>query len=122
MPWQFEIENLIELKDETTRLCEFLIAHGISSECIFDSKLIVSELVGNVLKHSQAKATLYVEIVNDFLELVVLSSKPFIPPADSRCSGVDAETGRGLYLVDSVCEERGMTADGGIKVRIRVKG
>lgn len=117
----FEVENLTQLKEETLRFCSFLDRHGVSSERIFDSRLVWSELVGNILKHSKGTARLCAEIVDGFLELVVLSDKVFIPPATSHCSGVLSENGRGLFLVDSVCAERAMTENGGIKVRISIK-
>lgn len=117
----FEIENHLAMREALDELCLYLAQNGISPERVFDSKLVATELVGNVLRHSDGIAKLCGEIAGEFIELIVLSSIPFIPPKVSRKAELYAESGRGLYLVDSVCEERLSTSDGGIKVRIRIE-
>ena len=117
----FEVHNHASMKDAIEKLCGFLAENEIPSERVFDSKLVASELVGTVLRHSGGIAKLCGEMTEEFIELVILSSIPYIPPKTSKQAPLYAENGRGLFLVDSVCEERFVTNDGGIKVRIRIR-
>lgn len=117
---RFEVKNLIQLQAEIARLCAFLTEQEVPAERIFDSRLVASELIGNALRHSKEGARLHAEIRDGCVEIIVFSKTVFTPPKTSVCSGVYSESGRGLFLVDSVCEERDMTEDGGIKVRIRI--
>lgn len=117
----FEIENYGTLKSAVEELCDFLATNKVSDEYIFDSKLVVYELLGNVLKHSGGSAKLLMELLQGCIELKVLAEKIFFPPEQGTCAGVFSEHGRGLFLVDSVSAERTFTADGGILVRIKTE-
>ena len=114
-----EVKNLMALQDAMERLCEFLLQSEIPEGNVFDSKLVVSELIGNVLKHSEGIASLESEIKDGFIRIKINSTSAFTPPEKSVCSDVYAEHGRGLFLVDSVCIERIMTEEGGILVKIQ---
>ncbi len=117
----FEIENYGTLKSAVEELCAFLAVNKIADERIFDSKLVVYELLGNVLKHSGGKAKLAMELLQEYIELKVFAEKVFFPPEKGTCAEVFSEHGRGLFLVDSVSAERSFTSDGGILVRIKIK-
>ena len=116
----FEVENYSALQEAAAEFCRFLNEQNIPSEHIFDARLVINELVGNVLKHSDGKAKLRVELKDGFLEMSIASHKTYFPPEKSSCSDVYAEHGRGLYLVDAVCYERSMTSDGAILVKIKI--
>ena len=117
-----EVKNYEALKEAMKQLCDFLAESDVPEDSVFDSKLVVSELVSNVLQHSDGVASLDGEIHGEFIELKVHSSVRFCPPEDSFCSDVLAESGRGLFIVDSVCTERSFTEDGSIKVLIKITG
>ena len=117
----FEIKNYATLKSAVEELCEFLALHEIADERIFDSKLVVYELLGNVLKHSVGGAKLAMELLQEYVELKVLADKIFCPPEKGVCAEIFSEHGRGIFLVDSVSAERTFTEDGGIVVRIKIK-
>lgn len=117
----FEVKNYAAMREAIESLCRFLSEQCVPSESVFDSKLVASELVGNVLRHSQGTATLCGEIKDGFVELHVLSDVTFIPPIISQKAEVYAEQGRGLFLVDSVCHERKTSEEGGIFVRIKIR-
>lgn len=114
------IKTRLELDNALARLEEFLSAQKIGDEHIFHSKLVLSELVGNILRHSQGFAHFHSELKDGFIQLKIYASDCFLPPKQSKCSDVFAESGRGLFLVDSVCFERTYTDDGGIKVLIKL--
>ena len=116
---QFLIKGYDDLKTSTATLCEELQKNGVSNSAVFDCRLVIAELVGNVLKHGNGQASLGVEVTADSLLITVTSSQKFTPPKISRCSGVYAESGRGLFLVDYYSEERTTTSEGSITVKIK---
>lgn len=116
----FEVKTKKALAEALSGLCEYLSGYGVSDGSVFDSKLVVSELVGNVLRHSDGVATLSGKVKDGFVELTVRSTVAFCPPEKSRCPDVFSESGRGLFIVDNVCAERTFSEDGSICVRIKI--
>lgn len=116
-----EVNDLKTLQTALETLCAFLSSRDVHPDCVFDSKLVACELLGNVLRHSQGNAKLQGAIVEEFLELKIKAERHFSPPKNSSCSDVFSESGRGLYLVDSVCAERTLTENGEIFVKIKIK-
>lgn len=115
----FEIGVMSDLKNATQAICRYLEENDIPKEKVFDCRLVVNELVGNVLRHSEGTASVKGNIKEGCIEIFVRSTKVFIPPTVSECSSATAEGGRGLYLVDSVSVSRTVTSDGEIKVVIQ---
>ena len=118
---QFQLNNYAALKEAIREICDVLASVGAHEDCVFNSRLAINELVGNVLRHTGGTASLKGEITDDYVEWRVCSETPFYPPKNSPCVDVYAEHGRGLYLVDSLCGERTVTQDGVICVRIKIK-
>lgn len=116
----FEIDNYVSLRSAMEVVSRLLAERNVASERVFDTRLVISELVGNVLRHAKTSATLSVEFNGECIELCVCSEIPFVPPKISRKVEVFAESGRGLFLVDSVSEERTCSKDGEIRVRIKI--
>lgn len=116
---QYSIDSYESLKTAVADFCAYLIQNGVSNDSIFDCRLVVSELVGNILKHEQTTAFLSVQVTDTEVVLSVRSENGFAPPVVSRCSGVYAENGRGLFLVDSVSVTRTISQENGITVRIK---
>ena len=117
----FEIENYLALREAMEEFCKFLLAEDVDKERVFDSKLAVYELIGNVLKHSGGSASLHGEVENGLVRLKIVASKPFCPPAQTTCVDVFSEHGRGLFLVDKLCEERIFTPQGELIITIKSK-
>ncbi len=115
----FEIKATEELKNATQAICRYLEENDVPKEKVFDCRLVVNELVANVLRHSEGTASVKGNIKEGCIEIFVRSTKVFIPPTVSECSPATAEGGRGLYLVDSVSVSRTVTSDGEIKVVIQ---
>ncbi|MBE5739325.1 MAG: ATP-binding protein [Clostridiales bacterium] len=117
----FEVKNYASLQEAVDLLCSFLLKEGVPSDSIFDSKLVAYELLGNVLKHADGKAKLHGSIVDGFVELKIYTETAFILPKEKLCPDTMAEHGRGLFLVNEVCEERFYSDEDGIRVQIRIK-
>ena len=116
-----KVNDLKDLQEAMESLCDFLLRFQIPSESIFDSKLVVSELIVNILKHSEGMASLHTEVKDGLINLKITSTNPYVLPEKSVCSDVFAEHGRGLFLVDSVCLTRTQTPDGEILVTLAIK-
>ena len=116
---QFCIKDKTALKDAVETLCVCLQENGVPAERVFDSRLVVNELLGNVFKHGDGDARLSVVLNEAYIEITVYTETPFYLPKVSVCSDVYAEHGRGLYLIDSLCLERCNLQDGSICIRIR---
>ncbi len=117
---KFEIDGYGALREALLSITAQIAGMGISEETVFDCKLVVDELVSNVLQHGGGKAYLLVECGRE-IRIAVRGDKKFIPPDRSVCSSVTAERGRGLYLVDALSLSRRYSDEEGILVTISVK-
>ncbi len=118
---KFEIENYPALCKAMEEFCAFLRAEKVNDERVFDCKLAVYELLGNVLKHSDGGATLYGEMLDGCVRLKLVARHPFCPPNTAACADVLSEHGRGLFLVSQLCEEQIFTSDGELILTIKTK-
>ncbi len=114
-----EVKTLTDLRRAAETLCNGWAEHEIPQDKIFDCRLVVNELVGNVLRHSDGIAFVAATVEDGYIEIRIRSTKPFIPPIASVCSSTEAESGRGLFLVDNVSVSRSVTEDGEIKVVVK---
>jgi len=117
----FRIDNYKMLESALKEFESFLIKSGLSDESVFDSKLVVAELVTNVFQHSSGAAHLESDLSAEDVIIKVRSATAFVPPEKSCCSDVLDENGRGLYIIDSISEKRYTSPDGGICVAVKIK-
>ncbi len=118
---RLEMKSYDDFQRAIRELTAFLAAQKLSDNAIFDSKLVLHELLGNVLQHANGNAVVGVEVRGDYVHVSVRAEQVFCPPKESRCPENMAERGRGLFLVDSVCAERIFTENGEILVKIRIE-
>ena len=116
----FEIRDYETLRQSVDRLCALLETEQVALQKIFDSKLVLYELLGNVLKHSQGGAKWSGELAGEYVELRIIAENAYEPPERGKCAEVYAENGRGWFLIDHLCEER-FYENGEIFVRICIK-
>lgn len=117
----FEVKDIPSMHEAIYGLCSYLQQHGVSPDMLFDSKLVASELLGNVLRHTQGGAKIKGEIKDGYFHLYVYSDIIYRPPTESKNADVYAEHGRGLFLIDSVCVERSIVEEGAIVVKLKIK-
>ena len=95
--------------------------YPVHNEPNFNIKLVACELLGNVLKHGDGLAELHSEIQDGAVIVRVLSKQSFDLPEKITCSGMLAESGRGLFLVNTICEEQVFTEGNAIVAKIKLK-
>lgn len=117
----FKVTNSAMLQAALEELTSFLDEMGIDGERIFDSKLVACELLGNVLRHTDSETELRGEVKDGHIELKITSNSPFKAPKKIVCSDVFCECGRGLFLVNELCEGQIFSETDGIRVRLRME-
>jgi len=105
----YSIMDALSLSRAFADFHDHLSVHGIGENCLFDCKLVFSELASNAVKHADG-GTIRVHVTDG--EIVITLLGEFVAPEKSVCSPVLEESGRGLYLIDSVCKSRTNTAEG----------
>lgn len=116
---RFEIENFSALRLSLLEICAEIGAFA-SENTVFDCKLVIDELVSNVLCHGGGKAYVKVER-RGAIRIAVRGERAFRPPEKSTLSPADAERGRGLYLVDALVASRDYSEEDGIVVTIPIE-
>lgn len=109
------IRDNLTLKRALREWQEELSVRGVDETCLFHCRLVFSELASNALRHAGGNAKIEGLFFENRVEITAYSAGN-LPPENSRCSSVYAESGRGLFLIDSVSARRENTTDGGVKV------
>ena len=79
-------------------------AHGLATD---DPELVVAELMSNVVQHAKTPITVRVQ-VGQRLRIEVHDGNSIIPAMKDAAE--DAESGRGLYIIDAIATEWGIEA------------
>lgn len=116
----FEIDDFNALRQALHRMCRIFLNEQIPEDSVFQIKLVADELLSNVLQHGGGRAYFIVTRENDTVRMCVRGSNEYRPPDRSTCASVLSESGRGLYLVDRLCERREFSEKEGIKVYIKI--
>ena len=117
----FQVKDYATLQRALDGLCEELAVQKVHQDRVFDCKLVACELLGNVLKHGDGRADLQVELRGGDIVLKVLSQTVFALPKQIECSGLLSENGRGLFLVNTLCEGNVYTEENVLVAKIRIE-
>lgn len=116
----YEIGDYNALRKALQEMC-FAFRKEFSEETVFNSKLVATELLSNVLQHGGGRAQLRVERVGNEIRICVRGENGYRPPEKSSCAELFAERGRGLYLVDATCERRTYSEEEGVIVFLKIE-
>ena len=116
----YEINDYNALRDALHKMCDRLQEQLVGEQSLFHCKLVASELLANVLQHGGGKAYLTAELQENRVIIRVKAERAFRPPEESKCSDVDSEYGRGLFIIDAICESRDYNEREGIRVTVRI--
>ena len=118
---KFQVDDQGALKSALEVMCSALERAAVSENAVFDCKLVANELLVNALRHGGGHALFSAEMGADEIVIRVRSGLPFCPPRAPVCSDVDAECGRGLFLVDALSVSRSYSEEEGISVIVRIR-
>lgn len=116
-----KVKSSEDLQTVLEELRIFLTEAQLLEDIIFESKLVACELLGNVLRHAGGETALYCQTDGDCVEMKIYSEREFFLPETIVCSNERAENGRGLFLVNEICQGQMTSEKDGIRVRICVK-
>ena len=116
----FKVDNLKNMNSELKAFADFLRLSGADDDDIFASKLVSCELITNVIRHGGDEAEFTGTLTGDAIIITVCADS--LNGLDMRRPAPDvfAESGRGLYIVRSICGKIEQNA-GEVKVEIRRK-
>ena len=117
----FKVDNLKNMNDELKLFADFLRLAGAHDDDIFASKLVSCELITNVIVHGGDAADFECSLSGELIRITV-SAESFkglqfgaVRPAPL------AESGRGMYIVKSLCCGEIENEDGRVSVCIKRK-
>ncbi|MFF3487289.1 ATP-binding protein [Streptomyces sp. NPDC002701] len=80
------------------------------SALIADAELLVTELVTNALRHGRGDVGVRLSFINGHLRIEVRDGSPEVP--ELRAATSLDESGRGLFLVEAIADDWGISDDG----------
>jgi anti-sigma regulatory factor (Ser/Thr protein kinase) len=99
---EFTIDTHADARAARTRIAAYLREQASSDSDLAATELIVSEIVGNALKHGAGGASLRLEWCDDRAILHVRNSGQAFEAPLGLPEEPSAETGRGLFLVRAI--------------------
>lgn len=94
---------------EARRFVDDVLAQWDCQPILDDVQLLVSELVTNAVVHAGTEAQVAVRLLPDALRIEVVDhGAPTVPARPSMPRSEDAESGRGLFLVDTIADAWGV--------------
>lgn len=116
----FTVSDLKKMNSSLVDFCEELKTQDVDDDKVFESKLVSCELISNVLRHGGVEARFSGGVSGDIIEITVTSEKfGEVNPNAELPDDVFAESGRGLYIVRTLCRGE-ITVNGGeIKVILK---
>ena len=115
----FKVDNLKNMNSELKAFVEFLRVAGASDDDIFAGKLVSCELITNVIRHGGDEAEFTGTLSGDTIMITVTAESFKELDICRPAPDVFAESGRGLYIIKSICSDIERGERGEIKVIIR---
>ena len=98
----FRVDNLKSMNVQLKEFCDFLRAHNVADEAVFNSRLVSCELISNVIKHGGEAATFKGELTPDKIVITVRAESQRHFELRPQRPEVLSESGRGLYIINCV--------------------
>ncbi len=115
----FTVSDLKKMNASLVEFCDELKTLDVDDDRVFESRLVSCELISNVLRHGGVEARFCGGVSGDVIEITVTSEKFGEVNPRAELPDVFAESGRGLYIVRTLCRGE-ITVNGGeIKVILK---
>ena len=115
----FKIDDLKTMSLHLKTFVDFLRLSGADEEDIFASKLVSCELITNVIRHGGDEAEFTGSLSPDTIVITVTADSFRGVDLSRPAPDVFAESGRGLYIIKSICSRIERGEKGEIRVLIR---
>ena len=115
----FKIDDLKNMRTHLKTFVDFLRLAGADDEDIFASKLVSCELITNVIRHGGDEAEFTGALSNEAITISVTAESFKNLDLARPAPDVLAESGRGLYIIKSICSDIERGERGEIRVVIR---
>lgn len=116
----FEVDNLINMNSALQVFLDFLKSENVAEDDVFDSRLVSCELITNVVRHCGEMAVFKGEICGDNIVIAVSSENSGGVRLKPKLPDVFAESGRGLYIINAICNGDMEIEGNEIKVNIKM--
>lgn len=115
----FKVDNLKNMNDCLKPFLDFLLSAGVTDDDVFDSRLVSCELITNVIRHLGEAASFEGAVNADNIVISVSSENTDGSKIPVGLPDVFAESGRGLYIVKTIC--CGNVVSDGCSVKVYIK-
>lgn len=96
----FVLRTLDELRAEFQNVRNFLDQNEIGEENVYDVRLTIFELCGNILQHSKCPCRVTLELSDSVISIRIESDVAF--RIHEACGTTFSERGRGVFLVKNL--------------------
>lgn len=118
----FKVDDLKFMNAELKTFLDFLEDEEVCEDGVFDSRLVACELITNVLRHEGETALFSGALCGDRVEIFVSSEGGGASfSVRATLPDVFAESGRGLYIINALCDGKVTLENGGVKAEVTVK-
>ena len=114
----FRVDNLKNMTACLKPFLDYLRSADVDDDAVFDSRLVSCELISNVLKHLGETASFEGAINADNIVITVSSENTDGKKIEAKLPDVFAESGRGLYIIKTIC--RGNIFSDGCSVKVYI--
>ncbi len=115
----FTVSDLKKMNGALGEFCDELRTCNVDDDRVFESKLVSCELISNVLRHGGVEAQFTGRVSSEYIEITVTSECFGKINPRAELPDVFSESGRGLYIVRTLCRGE-ITVNGGeIKVILK---
>ncbi len=117
----FKVDNLKNMNSELREFAEFLRLADVGDDDIFASRLVSCELITNVIRHGGDAAEFTGALTGEGIRITVAAESLKGVSLEGKAPDVFAESGRGLYIIKSLCGDIERGESGEVKVLIKFK-
>lgn len=116
MIFRFQLHEPNQLPSKSERLMQALKQQGEKDDdMLFNVKLVVYELVGNVLKHANHPASVRVALSEGHISVIVKGGDPLNESEQCNSPDLYSENGRGLCLVRHLTDSLQWKSNGSVR-------
>ncbi|HEY3603036.1 MAG TPA: SpoIIE family protein phosphatase [Sporichthyaceae bacterium] len=122
MDWQVDTAERGSVRAMQAEVGVLLRDLGANESAVNDAELILTELIGNVVRHAPGKAQICLSAAAGQVLLTVEDAGTGFDYRPSAPVGVQAESGRGLFIVAALAQDVQVSAGatGGARVAVRL--